>query len=46
MFKHRCLILTITEVVALFNCICKVYNTVTLFLHGNYLSTSDMQFGY
>ena len=32
--------------IALFNCICKLYDTVTLLLYGNYLSTSDMQFGY
>ena len=32
--------------IALFNCICKMYDNITLFLHGNYLSTSDMQFGY
>ena len=32
--------------IALFNCICKLYANVTLFLHGNYLNTSDMQFGY
>ena len=32
--------------IALFNCICKLYDNVTLFLYGNYLSTSDMQFGY
>ena len=31
--------------IALFNCICKLYDNVTLFLHGNYLNTSDMQFG-
>ena len=31
---------------ALFKCICKLYDNVTLFLYGNYLSTSDMQFGY
>ena len=32
--------------IALFNCICKLYDNITLFLHGNYLNTSDMQFGY
>ena len=32
--------------IALFNCICKLYDNVTLFLHGNYLNTSDMLFGY
>ena len=32
--------------IALFNCICKLYYHITLFLHGNYLKTSDMQFGY
>ena len=32
--------------IALFNCICKLYDNVTLFLYGNYLSTSDMQVGY
>ena len=30
----------------MFNCICKLYDNVTLFLHGNYLNTSDMQFCY
>ena len=30
----------------MFNCICKLYDIITLFLHGNYLNTSDMQFGY
>ena len=32
--------------IALFNCMCKLYANITLFLHGNYLNTSDMQFGY
>ena len=32
--------------IALFNCICKVYDNATSFLYGNYLSTADMQFGY
>ena len=32
--------------IVLVNCICKLYDNVTLFLHGNYVSTSDMQFGY
>ena len=32
--------------IALFNCICKLYDNITLFLHGNYLNISDMQFGY
>ena len=32
--------------ISLFNGICKLYDSVTLFLYGNYLSTSDMQFGY
>ena len=32
--------------IALFNCICKLYDNITLCLHGNYLSTSEMQFGY
>ena len=32
--------------IALFNCFCKLYDNITLFLHGNYLNTSDMQFGY
>ena len=32
--------------IALFNCICKMYDNITLFLHGNYLNTSDMQFDY
>ena len=32
--------------ISLFNCICKLYDNVTLFLHGNYLSTSDMHSGY
>ena len=32
--------------IALFNCICKLHDNVTLLLYGNYLSTSDMQFGY
>ena len=32
--------------IALFNCICKLYDNVTLFLHGNYLNTSDVQLGY
>ena len=32
--------------IALFNCICKLCDNVSLFLHGKYLSTSDMQFGY
>ena len=32
--------------IALFNCICKLYDNVTLLLYGNYLSTSDMQFDY
>ena len=32
--------------IALFNCIYKLYDNITLFLHGNYLNTSDMQFGY
>ena len=32
--------------IAFFNCICKLYDNITLFLHGNYLNTSDMQFGY
>ena len=30
----------------MFNCICKLYDNITLFLHGNYLNISDMQFGY
>ena len=25
---------------------CKLYDNITLFFHGNYLNTSDMQFGY
>ena len=32
--------------ISLFNCICKLYDNITLFLYGNYLNTSDMQFGY
>ena len=32
--------------IALFNYICKLYDNVTLLLYGNYLGTSDMQFGY
>ena len=32
--------------IALFNYICKLYDNITLFLNGNYLNTSDMQFGY
>ena len=28
--------------IALFNCICKLYDNVTLFLYGNYLSTSTI----
>ena len=32
--------------ISLFNCICKLYDNVTLFLYGNYLIRSDMQFGY
>ena len=32
--------------ISLFNCICKLDDHVTLFLFGDYLSTSDMQFGY
>ena len=32
--------------IALFNYMCKLYDNITLFLHGNYLNTSDMQFGY
>ena len=31
--------------ISLFNCICKLYDNVTLFLYGNYLSTSDMELG-
>ena len=30
----------------MFNCICKLYDNITLFLHGNYLNTSDMKFVY
>ena len=32
--------------ISLFNCICKLYDNVTLFFYGNYLSTFDIQFGY
>ena len=32
--------------IALFICICKLYDNITVYLHGNYLSTSDMKFGY
>ena len=32
--------------IALFNCICKLYDNITLFLHGNCFNTSDMQFSY
>ena len=32
--------------IALINCICKLYDSVTLLLCGNYLITSDIQFGY